>query len=235
MRAFAQHSSRDFEAELRALRAGILAMGTRCEKIVELAFDAFLRGTPSVAREVTTLDRHIDRDDVEMHALILRMLALRQPVADDLRLLATALRLITDLERIGDEAVNIAERAAEDDARATRLVADELKIMSAGALEMLHLALEAFITGDDVQADEVLERDDDVDRRCGAVIEAMTGYMSAHSHEVDAGLRVIRVAKYLERIADHATNVAEEVIFMIRGDDVRHGCWQSGMHRAASV
>jgi phosphate transport system protein len=234
-RAPAEHSSRDFEAELRALRSRILGMGTRCEEIVGRAFDAFLRGTPGAAREVETLDRHIDRDDLEIHALILRMLALRQPVADDLRLLATALRLITDLERIGDEAVNIAERVAEDDARATRLVASELTIMSAGALEMLHLALEAFVKRDDVQADDVLERDDDVDRRCGAVIAAMTDYMSSHAHEVDAGLRVIRVAKYLERIADHATNVAEEVIFMVRGDDVRHGCWQSGMHRSAMV
>jgi phosphate transport system protein len=235
MRAPARHSSRDFEAELRALRSGILAMGARCEKIVELAFDAFLRGAPGVAREVATLDRRIDRDDLEMHALILRMLALRQPVADDLRLLATALRLITDLERIGDEAVNIAERAVEDDARVIPRVGGELKTMSAAALEMLHLALEAFIEGDDVRADDVLERDDDVDRRCGAVIAEMTGYISTHSHEVHAGLSVIRVAKYLERIADHATNVAEEVIFMVRGDDVRHGCWQSGTHRSATA
>jgi phosphate transport system protein len=233
-RVSAEHSSRDFEAELRALRAHILAMGTRCEKIVELAFDAFLHGTPGAEREVATLDRLIDRDDLEIHALILRMLALRQPVADDLRLLATALRLITDLERIGDEAVNIAERVAEDDASATRLVRHELTLMSAGALDMLHLALEAFIKGDDLQADEVLARDDDVDRRCGAVIATMTNYMSAHAHDVEAGLRVIRVAKYLERIADHATNVAEEVIFMLRGDDVRHGCWQSGVHRVVS-
>ncbi len=221
-RAASQHSSRDFETELRELRAHLLAMGARCERVVGLAFDAFLQGTPEVARDVEALDVQIDRDEIEIHALILRILALRQPVADDLRSLATALRLITDLERIGDEAVNIGERTAEHDGAAKQLVSAELSAMAVGALDMLHLALDAFVRGDDVQADDVLGCDDEIDRRCASVISAMIGYVSRNSGQVQAGLRVIRVAKYLERIADHATNVAEAVIFMVRGDDVRH-------------
>jgi phosphate transport system protein len=218
-----QHSSRDFETELRELRAHLLAMGARCERIVGLAFDGFLEGTSDVVGAVTALDAQIDHDELDIHALILRILALRQPVADDLRFLATALRLITDLERIGDEAVNIAERAVKEDGDAKRLVGNELGAMAAAALDMLHLALDAVVRGDDKQAEHVLECDDDIDRRCAAVIAAMIAYISTHAAEARSGLRVIRVAKYLERIADHATNVAEEVIFMVRGDDVRHG------------
>jgi phosphate transport system protein len=200
-------------------------MGARCERVVRLAFQAFLEENAGGAEAVADLDARIDRDELEIHALILRILALRQPVADDLRFLATALRLVTDLERIGDEAVNIAERAVEQDGTATQLVVTDLGAMAAAALDMLHLALDAFVRWDDHQADHVLGCDDDVDRKCATVIGAMTAYISAHSDEVRPGLRAIRVAKYLERIGDHATNVAEEVIFMVRGEDVRHGRW----------
>jgi phosphate transport system protein len=202
-------------------------MGARCERIVALGFEGFLKPTAELAGEVTALDAQIDRDDLEIHALILRMLALRQPVADDLRFLATALRLITDLERVGDEAVNIAERAVDETGDARQLVGSDLASMASAALGMLHQALDAFIRGDDEQADGVPACDDDVDRRCAEIIATMTAYMSQHGSHVSSGLRVIRVAKYLERIADHATNVAEEVIFMLRGDDVRHGQWRS--------
>ena len=107
------HTSRDFESELRELRAHLLAMGARCERSVQLALKAFIEGSAELTAEVKLLDRHIDRDEMESDDLALRILALRQPVAHDLRLLATALKLVTDLERIGDEAVNIAERAEE--------------------------------------------------------------------------------------------------------------------------
>jgi phosphate transport system protein len=223
----AAHTSRDFESELRELRSHILAMGTRCEQAVRLAFDAFSRGAPELGEAVEALDAHIDRDEIEIHALILRMLALRQPVADDLRFLAAALRLITDLERIGDEAVNIGERTVKASHPSSQLGGDELTSMAVAALEMLHDALDAFVRWDDDVAGRVLGRDDAVDQHCKAINDAMIAHMCAHPEGVLAGLRVIRVAKYLERIADHATNVAEEVIFIVRADDVRHGKWQS--------
>jgi phosphate transport system protein len=221
-----EHTSRDFETELRELRAHLLAMGARGERIVGLAFDGFVTKASTVMAEVNALDAQIDRDDLEIHALILRMLALRQPVADDLRFLTTALRLVTDLERVGDEAVNIAERAGEPDGGGQDLVTDELAVMAGAARDMLQMALDALVRGDDEGADRVLGCDDDVDRRCASIIASITTYIAAHPAEARAGLRVIRVAKYLERIADHATNIAEEIIFMVRGDDVRHGRWQ---------
>lgn len=225
-RGTAAHSSRDYEAELRDLESHLLAMGSRCERVVGLAFDAFSQGTPEVIEEVRALDAEIDRDELETHALILRILALRQPVADDLRLLTMALRLVTDLERIGDEAVNIGERTVLYDGGTRQLVSRELSSMAVAALDMLHGSLDAFVRWDDEQARHVLGCDDAVDALCATTIAAMTEHISGHPDEVQAGLRVIRVAKVLERIADHATNVAEEVIFMVRADDVRHGQWQ---------
>jgi phosphate transport system protein len=221
-RVASEHISRDFEGELRELRAGLLAMGARCERAVRLAFDAFLEGSPDSSAEVEAIDDQIDVAELEIHALIVRILALRQPVAADLRFLATALRLVTDLERIGDEAVNIGERIAENDGVAKQLVRSELVSMGAAALDMLHCALDAFVQWDEDQAERVIGCDGDVDRNCALVISTMTEHMSRHAGDMQAGLRVVRVAKYIERIADHATNVAEAVIFMVRGDDVRH-------------
>jgi phosphate transport system protein len=221
-RPTAEHISRDFETELRELRAQLLAMGARCERVVGVAFDAFLRNSTDLVADVDALDVQIDRDEVEINALILRILALRQPVAADLRFLATALRLITDLERIGDEAVNIGERTVKNAGAASLLAAADLSTMSVASLDMLHLALDAFVRWDDDQADDVLGRDDEVDRLCASVIATVTAHMSQDPSDMQGGLRVVRVAKYLERIADHATNVAEAVIFMVRGDDVRH-------------
>jgi phosphate transport system protein len=212
--------------ELRDLHSHLLAMGARCEQAVGLAFSGFCQGAPEVAGDVEALDVEIDREELETGALILRILALRQPVADDLRLLATALRLVTDLERIGDEAVNISERTVRDDGEAKELVSGALDSMARTSVDMLHRALDAFVRWDDTDAHQVLACDDAVDDLYATIVAAMTGHMSGHPEEVQAGLRVIRVAKYLERIADHATNVAEEVIFMVRADDVRHGQWQ---------
>lgn len=202
-------------------------MGARCERAVRLAFDAFRNGDTGLIADVTDLDAQIDRDQTEMQALILRILALRQPVADDLRFLAGALRLLTDLERVGGEAVNITERTVKGDNHASARAAGELTFMAIAALDMLHDALEAFAQSDDAVADRVLRCDDAVDRRCATIISVMTEHLSEHRRDVHSGLRVIRVATYLERIADHATNVAEQVIFMVRADDVRHGHWRS--------
>ncbi|HEX8795897.1 MAG TPA: phosphate signaling complex protein PhoU [Polyangiaceae bacterium] len=216
------HTSRDFESELRELRAHALAMGARCERSLQLALKAFWEGSGQLAAEVEEIDRHIDRDEMDIDALVLRILALRQPVAYDLRFLAAALRLVTDLERVGDEAVNIAERAKEEHGTAKDSVRAELKAMGEQAQEMLRDALDAFVQGEATRAEQVLVRDDAVDDLYGKIIRTMTDFMGKHPSQVAEAIRVISVAKYLERVADHATNIAEEVIFMVRGEDVRH-------------
>jgi phosphate transport system protein len=216
------HTSRDFESELRELRANALAMGARCERSLRLALEAFWLGSSERAGEVKELDRRIDRDEMEIDALVLRILALRQPVAYDLRLLATALKLVTDLERIGDEAVNIAERAEEGHGNAKELVKGHLKEMADQAQQMLRNALDAFVEGEAARAEQVMAGDDAVDELYGRILREMMSYMANHANEIPAAVRVIKVAKYIERVADHATNIAEEVVFMVRGEDVRH-------------
>ncbi|HWL85357.1 MAG TPA: phosphate signaling complex protein PhoU [Polyangiaceae bacterium] len=216
------HTSRDFETELRELRAHTLAMGARCERSLRLALEAFWQGSTQLAAEVEEIDRHIDRDEMEIDALVLRILALRQPVAYDLRFLATALKLVTDLERVGDEAVNIAERAKEGHGIAKDQVRVDLKEMSDQAQQMLRDALDAFVEGEATRAAQVLARDDTVDGLYGGILGAMMEFMAVNTNEIPSAIRVIKVAKYLERVADHATNIAEEVIFMVRGEDVRH-------------
>ena len=185
-----------------------------------------MRSAPELVGQVEELDERIDRDEIEIHALILRILALRQPVADDLRFLA--------IGAPADHRPRAHRRRGHQHHRADRegggeaksLVRGDLAAMADDVRDMLHEALEAFVQSDADAAEHVLGRDEAVDRRCATIIAAMTTHMSRKPSEVLAGLRVIRVAKYLERIADHATNVAEQVIFMVRGDDVRHGRWR---------
>jgi phosphate transport system protein len=216
------HASRDFETELRELRAHMLAMGARCERSVSLALEACWAGDAAAVADVKALDAHIDRDEIDIDALVLRILALREPLASDLRFVATALKLVTDLERVGDEAVNIARRAEGWGGPAGALAHDPLLSMADRAQEMLRSALRCFVDKDVAGAKQIMAQDDEVDRLFSGLIETMTRYMTEHAQDVPMGIRVVQVAKSLERIADHATNISEEVIFMFRGDDVRH-------------
>jgi phosphate transport system protein len=216
------HTSRVFESELRELRAHSLAMGARCERGLRLSLEAFWRGSDGLAAEVEQLDRQIDDDEKEIAELVLRIIALRQPVASDLRYLAGALRLVTDLERVGDEAVNIAERSREELGVARECVRERLATMCSHTQEMLRDAIEAFVEGQTSRAEEVLARDDSVDALHGDITRALTDYMGQHHLHVAEALRVIHVSKYLERVGDHATNIAEGAIFVACGDDVRH-------------
>lgn len=216
------HTSRDFESELRELRAQTLAMGARCERALQLSFVAFWEGSTKVAAEVEALDRSINQDEMDIDALALRMLATRQPVAYDLRLLTGVTHLATDLERIGDETVNIAERARGDGASAKRMAESDLRSIAHCAQQMLREALEAFASNDAERADRLMARDTIVDGLHGSIVTAMSRFIGEDAKNVGEALRVIQVSKYLERIADHATNIAEQVIFIVRAEDVRH-------------
>jgi phosphate transport system protein len=216
------HTSRDFESDLCELRAHSVAMGERCERGLRMSLEAFWNGSLSLAAEVEELDHQIDDDEKAINALVLRIMALRQPVAYDLRLLAGALRLVTDLERVGDEAVNIAERAREEVGAARDMVRGLLASMCEHTQEMLRDSLEAFVEGQTSRAEQILVRDDSVDELHGNITRTLTEYMMEHRRHVAEALRVIHVSKYLERVADHATNIAEGAIFVARGDDVRH-------------
>jgi|CZKU01.1.fsa_nt_gi phosphate transport system protein len=216
------HTSRDFESELRELRAQILVMGARCERMLRLSVTAFWDGVATALVDVEALDRQIDKDEMDIDALALRVLALRHPVAYDLRLLTGVMRLATNLERIGDESVNIAERAKYDDGTAKARAEVELRAMADATQDMLRNSLEAFSDNGATGAEAVLRCDDAVDRYYRRIMERMTAFVTEDASHAAEALRVMQVAKYLERIADHATNIAEEVIFIVRGENVRH-------------
>ncbi|MEI8259543.1 MAG: phosphate signaling complex protein PhoU, partial [Deltaproteobacteria bacterium] len=143
-------------------------------------------------------------------------------VAYDLRFIATVLKFVTDLERIGDKAVSIAKRAKDVAAHRPPPVFDQLAAMSVAAQAMLRSALDAFVSGDAARAEEVLCRDDEVDRLRDEVRDQTVAWMHLSTENIDAGLAVLSVGRHLERVADHATNLAEQVVFLVRGDDVRH-------------
>lgn len=219
----ADHTSRAYERELRQLKDRLLAMGGRCEQLVTLASRAVGERDPELARLVERTDRAINVDEVAIDEATVHILALRQPVGRDLRFLVTALKVVTDLERIGDEAVNLAERAIElsgsPPVAALQPALDELAEASA---QMVRRALDAFVTEDVALARAVLSADDQVDALYGQLLRASMALVEAHPNRAQDGFRFAFCAKYLERVADHATNIAEMVVFMVSGDDVRH-------------
>lgn len=217
------HTSHEFAEELRQLKEQLLAMGGRCERMVHMAGRAIVEQNPELAEEVIALDRRTNSDERSIDDMAVRILALRQPVGRDLRFTITAVKVVTDLERIGDEAVNLAERAKELSERPSLPPpAQQLPLMAKRAGHVLHAALDSFVHEDADAAEEVFRMDDLVDELYGTVLMSSLTFMREHSERVPAGMRVASCAKYLERIADHATNIAEMVVFLVRGEDVRH-------------
>lgn len=217
------HTSQEFDSELRELKDRLLGMGARCERLITLAIQALETQDPKVADEAAAMDRQINGDEMEVDELAVRILALRNPVGRDLRFTLTALKVVVDLERIGDEAVNIAERAS-DLADRTVLPAPHAHLpeMSRVATAMLHDALDSFVQEDVVTAREVLLRDDEADSYYGRILRETIEHMTTHASEVEPAMSIASCAKYLERIADHATNIAEMVVYLVDGVDVRH-------------
>lgn len=219
----ADHTSRAYEQELRQLKDRLLAMGGRCEQLISMATRALGERDADLAKKVEQTDRAINVEEVGIDEATIRILALRQPVGRDLRFLVLALKVVTDLERIGDEAVNVSERAIELAGSPPVLALQpQLHELGEAAGQMVRQALDSFVTEDLALARSVLEADDHVDALYGTLLRASMKLVEDHPELVKEGFRVAFCAKYLERIADHATNIAEQVVFMVSGDDVRH-------------
>ena len=219
---YKQHISSQFNAELEDVRQRVLAMGGLVEQQIVEATRALTEADVALAEHVARNDYKVNQFEVLIDEECNRILARRQPTASDLRLIVAAIKTITDLERIGDEAVNIAERAEEAPPDASSVPHPHLRAMADHTQQMLRDALDAFVEADTDRAGSVRVRDDLVDELYGKVLAEMKAYMAEHADRIPEALGVINVAKYLERIADHATNIAEEVIFMVAGQDVRH-------------
>jgi phosphate transport system protein len=216
------HIDKSYEAELTSLREQLLEMGGLVEAAIAGSVRAVVERDATLAELVIRKDRTINRMEVDIDQSCRRILALRQPAASDLRFITTALKIVTDLERMGDLAVNIARRAVDlAQAPALRPLHD-LGRLAALSETALAKALDAFVTGDAVKAEEVLEADDHLDALYLKVFNELLTTMMEDPRTIRRATSLMFSAKHLERFGDHATNLAEMVIFMVRGTDVRH-------------
>jgi phosphate transport system protein len=217
-----EQTAHAYESELRLLREQILLMGARVEELLAASMRALVDRDSDLARRTIDDDSRVNRLELEIDELCLRILAKRQPVASDLRFIATSLKLVTDLERIADAGVNICERAIELNEEPPLRPYVDLVTMADAAQGMLHEALDAFVARDAVRAEAVLARDETLDAYYAQTFRELLTYMMEDPRNIYRATRVQSVAKYLERIGDHATNLAEMVVFMVRGQDIRH-------------
>ncbi len=213
---------RHFEVELEELNRQLLWMGGLVERALQNAIQALVGPDRKLAREVIEEENAINALQVEIDDRALRLLALQQPMATDLRLIVAAMKINSDLERIGDQAVNIAQGIGYIlDYPQVKPYAD-IPRMGAIAQEMVHAALDAFVHRNVEQARAVLLRDDEVDTLRDQIYRQMLTHMAQHSEIIIPAFQLTLVARNLERVADHATNIAEDVIYMVVGRDVRH-------------
>jgi phosphate transport system protein len=218
----ATHTDKAFEQDLRDLRNQLLTMGGMVEKLIARSAKALSDRDVELARQVQASDVEVNRLEVDIDEMCRRILALRQPAASDLRFITTALKIVTDLERCGDLAVNIAGRAIDlAEAPAIQPYA-ELPRLAEAAQHQLTAALDAFVSSDVAKAEKVLSGDEYLDALYAKFFSETLAHMMEDSKNIRRGTGLLFVAKHLERIGDHAVNVAEMVIFLVRGTDIRH-------------
>lgn len=215
------HTDRMYEIELRQLRGRILLMAGKVEKMIVQSVRALVDRDIELAKETIEADHQVNKDEIETDELCLIILAKRQPMALDLRFITLALKMVTDLERIGDLAVNIAERVIDLGSEPSFRPHIDISRMAAIVQSMIRDAIDAFVTSDVDKARDVVDRDDEVDELYTRVFRELLGMMREESN-VKQGMHIQSVAKVLERMADHCTNLAEQVIFMVKGKDIRH-------------
>jgi phosphate transport system protein len=212
----------DYQSELRKLRDRLLLMGANVEEMISNSVRALVKRDSDLARRMIEHDHAVNRLELETDQLCLRILTLRHPLPSDLRFITIALKLVTDLERIGDLAVNVCERVIELNQAPPLSSYRDLSRMAEAARGMLREALDAFVQGDAWRARRVLEQDRTVDAYNAQIFRELMKDMTENPGNIHRATRVLSIAKSIERIGDHATNVAEMVIFMVKGEDIRH-------------
>lgn len=215
---------RQVDSQIDQLKGLILNMGGYVEKALDHAIQSLIQRNPQGFSDVHTLEAKINEDHVKVDTACMTFLAKQGPVARDLRLIISIIKINTDLERMGDQCTNIAYTGKDYFTRTP--VAPELpdiEQMSRVARKMVKDSLDSFVREDEKLAQSVLLMDDEVDRLKSKVFKDLTTYIKSNPQNVDAALDVILIARNLERLGDHATNIAEDVIFVSTGKDVRHG------------
>jgi phosphate transport system protein len=213
---------RHFEDQLDVLAEKVLALGGQVEEAIGLTVAALVQRDSDLARRIIEDDAKADRLELEIDHLCMELLALQQPFARDLRFVTTAMKVTTDLERVGDLCVNIAERALElnDEPRLKPFI--DIPLMAKRAQAMVRGALDAFVHRDPAAARAVIPMDDELDRRNEQVFRELLSYMIEDPHTITRALRLIFISKALERMGDQATNICEQVVFMTEGRVIKH-------------
>ncbi len=214
---------RSFDRELDTLRSHLIAMGDKAVRQVEMAVRSLVTHDQDLARQVRDGDDELDRLEVEIDREAIRFMTLRSPVAHDLRLVVVGMKASHDLERVGDEANNIAKRVDKVLAKEPPLK-DYIDIPRMGALavSMLRRALESFLDSDVPKALSICQSDKEMDKLNKQLYRELTGYILENPANTTRAIELMFVSKSLERIADHATNIAEEVVYLQKGEDIRH-------------
>ena len=213
---------RHFHEELDALKQTLLAMGGLVEEQIRRVMSALLERDSVLAQEVIDRDRQVNAYDVEVDEKCVELLALYQPTAGDLRFITTAMKIVTDLERIGDQAVNIAQRALELNQEPQLKPYIDLPRMADRAQRMVKESLDAFVARDTELARRVCGEDSEVDALKEQIFRELLTFMMEDARTIPRAIRLILISRFLERVADHATNIAEMVIYMVESKMVRH-------------
>ena len=213
---------RHFHEELEALKQTLLAMGGLVEDQIRRVMQALTERDDALAQEVIDRDRQVNAYDVEVDETCVNLLALHQPAAGDLRFITTAMKIVTDLERIGDQAVNIGQRALELNREPQLKPYIDLPRMAERAQAMVKESLDAFVTRDTELARRVCAADAEVDALKEQIFRELLTFMMEDTRTISRAIRLILISRVMERVADHATNIAEMVIYMVEGKMVRH-------------
>ncbi|HYM79938.1 MAG TPA: phosphate signaling complex protein PhoU [Candidatus Limnocylindria bacterium] len=213
---------RHFDQELEALKERLLQMGGRAEAIIQKSVESLKRRDTGLAQEVFEDDKVIDRMEIEIDERCVGLLALRQPMAVDLRFITSAMKITNDLERVGDHAVNIAGNSVRLAAEPQLKPLVDIPRMANMASGMLHEALDAFVRRDAATARRLVRRDDEVDNLNRQLFRELVSYMIEDPATITRAMELILVARNLERVADLATNVAEEVVFIAEARVIKH-------------
>lgn len=218
----ARHTDSEYEAELSHVRDNLLRMTGLVEEMIGESVRAFIEIDSDRANRTIEQDHKVNRLEVDTDELCLLILAKRQPLASDLRFITLAMKMVTDIERIGDLAVNIAERGLALDARPDAAGSDKIVEMANITQAMIREAIDSFVARDVEQAEAVFARDENVDRLYQEICKDAQTTIYDNPEHIDRGMHLQAVGKFLERIGDHGTNLAELVIFMVKGKDIRH-------------
>lgn len=222
--ASTEHTSKQFDAELEAVRARVLQMGGLVESQIRLAVEALVSGDVPLMNRIINDDHRVNAMEVEIDESCNQIIARRQPAAGDLRMVMTVIKTITDLERIGDEAEKIARMGKLLSQRKSLILPRYTEINRAAemALDMLRKSLDAFARLDLAYAAQVVRQDELVDEEFRTIMRYLITFMMEDPRTISTALEILFVAKAIERIGDHAKNMSEYVVYMVKGKDVRH-------------